>query len=324
MTSWKKSGKGRLVFILLLIIALIIFLIFFRRNAIEIEPNQSISVFMCINATCEDKLSEFIENSNAPLDCALYELKSQKVIDAFKSSKASLRIIIDRDEINDKNNFSFVRAAKNHALMHNKFCISDEKVLTGSYNPTNNIGDDNNMLIVKSRKLAQNYETEFLELWEGKRNIRNIVTNFQIGNITVENYFCPEDDCAFHVSKTIQSANKSIYFMTFSFTHPQISTDVVLKYHTGLNVKGVLEKSQKSNFSKYDLFKTQGIDVKWDGNKGTMHHKVFIIDNETVITGSFNPSKNADERNDENLLIIHDKDIASIYLNEFERVWSKT
>jgi len=308
---------------LLLLIVLIAFLIFFRRPAtIEIESNQSILVFMCVNSTCEDKLSEFIENSNAKPDCALYELKSQKVIDAFSNSNP--RIVIDRDEINDKNNFSFVRAARNYALMHNKFCISDGKVLTGSYNPTNNIGDDNNMLIIKSKKLAQNYETEFLELWEGKKNSRNVAAIFTIGNIIVENYFCPEDDCAFHVSNTIQNANKSIYFMAFSFTHPQIATDIVLKHYKGVEVKGIMERSQKSNFSKYDLFKTQGVDVRWDGNKGIMHHKVFIIDNETVITGSFNPSKNADERNDENLLIIHDKNIARIYLDEFERVWSKT
>jgi len=52
-----------------------------------------------------------------------------------------------------------------------------------------------------------------------------------------------------------------------------------------------------------------------------MHHKVFIIDNETVITGSFNPTKNADLRNDENILIIHNKWIAKKYLKEFEKVW---
>ena len=52
-----------------------------------------------------------------------------------------------------------------------------------------------------------------------------------------------------------------------------------------------------------------------------MHHKLFIIDNETVILGSFNPSKTADTRNDENILIIKDREIALRYLNEFNLVW---
>ena len=52
-----------------------------------------------------------------------------------------------------------------------------------------------------------------------------------------------------------------------------------------------------------------------------LHHKVFIIDEEIVITGSFNPSMNGDTRNDENILIIHDQDIAEKYLQEFGYLW---
>ncbi|HDJ96691.1 MAG TPA: phospholipase, partial [Candidatus Aenigmarchaeota archaeon] len=48
--------------------------------------------------------------------------------------------------------------------------------------------------------------------------------------------------------------------------------------------------------------------------------KFFIIDNETVITGSANPTKAGYKRNDENLLIIHNKDLAKIYAKEFEEL----
>ena len=73
--------------------------------------------------------------------------------------------------------------------------------------------------------------------------------------------------------------------------------------------------------SQYSRLKDFGIDVKTDNNKYKLHHKVFIIDNETVITGSFNPSKNAEWNNDENILIIHSKEAAKLYINEFERLW---
>jgi phosphatidylserine/phosphatidylglycerophosphate/cardiolipin synthase-like enzyme len=52
-----------------------------------------------------------------------------------------------------------------------------------------------------------------------------------------------------------------------------------------------------------------------------MHHKVIILDDETVILGSFNYSRSADEANDENLLVIHDRDVASQYLSEFKRIY---
>jgi phosphatidylserine/phosphatidylglycerophosphate/cardiolipin synthase-like enzyme len=44
----------------------------------------------------------------------------------------------------------------------------------------------------------------------------------------------------------------------------------------------------------------------------------MIIDDETVIIGSFNFSGSATESNDENLLIVHDASIAAQYLAEYE------
>ncbi|MEL7432950.1 MAG: phospholipase D-like domain-containing protein, partial [Chloroflexota bacterium] len=64
------------------------------------------------------------------------------------------------------------------------------------------------------------------------------------------------------------------------------------------------------------------LDVRQDGNNGTMHHKVFIVDETTVITGSFNFSSNASRSNDENIMIIRDADIAALYTDEFFRVQS--
>jgi phosphatidylserine/phosphatidylglycerophosphate/cardiolipin synthase-like enzyme len=89
-----------------------------------------------------------------------------------------------------------------------------------------------------------------------------------------------------------------------------------------IDIKGVIEKSQaKGRYSQSDRMRGFGLDVKEDGNPYNMHHKVFIIDNRTVIAGSMNPSRSGGERNDENLMIIHDKTIAEEFLREFERIW---
>ena len=61
--------------------------------------------------------------------------------------------------------------------------------------------------------------------------------------------------------------------------------------------------------------------MKWDGNSKNMHHKVFIVDKKIVVTGSFNPTKAGDTKNDENIMIIYDEEIAGRFLLEFERVY---
>ena len=111
--------------------------------------------------------------------------------------------------------------------------------------------------------------------------------------------------------------------MAFSFTHMGIANILLLKHTDGLAVRGVMEVRQISKDSQFQRLQFQGVDVLRDGNKNTMHHKVFIIDGKTVITGSMNPTKNGDERNDENILIIHDEAMAQQFLAEFEGVYGE-
>jgi len=144
--------------------------------------------------------------------------------------------------------------------------------------------------------------------------------NVEVDGVLIENYFCPEDSCAYHVKEELKKATSSIDFMTFSFTHESIANQLLIQRDEGVLVRGVFEARQVSQYSKYELLKYQGLDVVKDGNKNNMHHKVFIIDGSTVITGSFNPSNNGDKRNDENILIIHDEVIAALYTEEFEKV----
>jgi len=75
-----------------------------------------------------------------------------------------------------------------------------------------------------------------------------------------------------------------------------------------------------TKYSGFHKLSYHDVSVVKDCNPGKLHHKVFILDNRTVITGSFNPSNNADTNNEENLVIIRDAKIAEKYIKEFHRV----
>ncbi len=138
-----------------------------------------------------------------------------------------------------------------------------------------------------------------------------------------EIYFCPRDDCKSAVVYNLNKAEHSIYFLSYSFTDGDIA-DLLIKKSKEIDVKGVFEKRGiTSKYSQFKKLKENGIKVKFDKNKNLMHHKIFIIDNETVITGSINPTKNGFFANNENILIIHDKKVAEEYLEEFDRIYGK-
>ena len=101
----------------------------------------------------------------------------------------------------------------------------------------------------------------------------------------------------------------------------------IAKLHTlesGVQVQGIFETtgSETSSSELTPLF-CAGLPVRQDGNPFILHHKVFIVDNDTVITGSFNISSNATNSNDENLLVIQDPALAAQYIAEFERRWAE-
>lgn len=287
-----------------------------------------IQVYFCPRDDCETALVNFLDSAQQSIHCAFFEVNLPSIQEKLveKSKKMDVKIVTDNQYLK-KFNHSFVKE-DSWGLMHNKFCIIDnKKVSAGSMNPTNNCAhkNNNNLLLINSSVLAWNYEDEFQEMWNGTFKKGNKVLNpsLQIGNVFVKNYFCPEDECAEQVKEELKKAERSIQFMTFSFTHDGIANIILLKKLDNLTITGVMEARQISKYSEYDKLRYQNIDVLKDGNKNNMHHKVFIIDQETVITGSFNPTGGGDENNDENILIIKDKGIAKLYLDEFDRVYAE-
>ena len=114
--------------------------------------------------------------------------------------------------------------------------------------------------------------------------------------------------------------------MAFSFTSKEIADKLKSLAASGVKVRCLFDGSQSENpYSKDDSLKKAGIKVRISANhSGRMHHKVIIIDNDMVITGSYNFSKNAEFHNDENILIIRSATAVGVYEEEFDRCWNGT
>jgi phosphatidylserine/phosphatidylglycerophosphate/cardiolipin synthase-like enzyme len=136
--------------------------------------------------------------------------------------------------------------------------------------------------------------------------------------------FAAEDDVADQLVPLLESAQSSIRFMAFSFTHDEMGAAVLARAQAGVDVMGIFEtRGSETEYSELPALYCAEVPVRQDGNKNTFHHKVFVIDDKTVVTGSFNFSANANDSNDENLVIITNSDIAALYLQEFERRWAE-
>jgi phosphatidylserine/phosphatidylglycerophosphate/cardiolipin synthase-like enzyme len=214
------------------------------------------------------------------------------------------------------------------ALMHNKFIIIDStSVWTGSWNFTVNdtYRNNNNVLIIRSRAAVENYQAEFNEMYEarlfGARSpSRTPRPEIRQDGVPIRTFFAPEDNVLDSILGEVRGAQRSIRFMVFSFTVDPIAVAVMERAQAGVAVQGIFETTgSETEFSELRLLFCAGLNMRQDGNIYRLHHKVFILDDQTVITGSFNISQNAVAANDENLVIITDRDLAAEFIIEFDR-----
>jgi phosphatidylserine/phosphatidylglycerophosphate/cardiolipin synthase-like enzyme len=217
------------------------------------------------------------------------------------------------------------------AFMHNKFWIFDGQIVwTGSTNITKNgiYDQNNNVIVIRSPELAVIYEREFGEMWNGQFGARSpsqlADQSLVIDGSQILVIFTSEDPALESVIiPFVQGAQSSVYFMAFSFTDYPLADAMIQRRLHDVDVAGVFEAfGSTSESAELRTLFCGDVPVRQDGNGGFLHHKVIIVDERYVITGSLNFSTRAEETNDENVIIIDNPDIAKLYIEEFERVWA--
>jgi phosphatidylserine/phosphatidylglycerophosphate/cardiolipin synthase-like enzyme len=129
-----------------------------------------------------------------------------------------------------------------------------------------------------------------------------------------EAYFSPRGGCTQAVVGNLDQAKKYVLVQAYSFTSEPIAEALVNAHKRGVKVKVLLDKSQRrGKGSKLGLLVDAGISVSIDAKHSIAHNKVMIIDGVTVLTGSFNFTSAAENKNAENLLVLHDKAVAKEY-----------
>lgn len=290
----------------------------------------------------DESLAQAIREAQFSVDAAIYHLNLWSIRDALLAAHnagVQVRVVTESDNLDEVEIQDLLDAGievlgdRRESLMHNKFVVIDGlEVWTGSMNFTVNgaYRNDNNLIHIRSSQLAENFTTEFEEMFVQDMFGDDVIArtpspSLIIAGTSIETYFSPDDGTAAQIIAALQNAEESIYFLAFSFTSDPIAEALMERAAAGVEVAGVFEESQyQSNTGgEFDRLTAARLDVRLDGNAQNMHHKVFIIDGEIVITGSYNFSRSAEERNDENTLIIHNPVVAAQFQAEFERVFEK-
>ena len=114
---------------------------------------------------------------------------------------------------------------------------------------------------------------------------------------TIEVAFSPNGGGAATIIKAIGKAQKTIKVQAYGFTNTAIAKALLDASKRGVQVRVVLDKSQETEkYTSATFLANAGVPVRIDADFAIAHNKVMILDEETIITGSFNlprPPKNA-------------------------------
>lgn len=215
------------------------------------------------------------------------------------------------------------------SLMHNKFVIIDgQKLWTGSLNLTRSgiYKDANNMLRFDSAEMAGVY-TRLFDLMAVERRFsqqRTTTTSadLRVGGSEVEALFSPEDGAAARLIRLIDSADSSLDILAYSFTNNRLADAILRAQDRGVRVRMLFDEDQThESGSDYGFLRQSGVEARLDGSPELQHNKVILVDGEVTVSGSYNFTRSADRSNDENIVIVHDPSITSLFTAEFERLY---
>ena len=138
-------------------------------------------------------------------------------------------------------------------------------------------------------------------------------------NAPAQVYFSPDGGATDAIVNEIGKAKSEVLVQAYSFTSAPIARALVDAHKRGVHVEIILDKSQRSErYSSADFTAHAGIPTYIDAQHAIAHNKIMIIDGETVVTGSFNFTKAAEQKNAENLLILKSRELARLYIDNWQ------
>ena len=215
---------------------------------------------------------------------------------------------------------SWVRTDFNPKIFHQKFIIRDRvSVLTGSANftLTDTHMNLNHLVIIDDKTVTNQYIIEFDEISEGKFGVHSVMMEKKpqepvVAGVRVKVCFSPDHGPEMEIMKQMLKAKLRIDFAIFTFSGSSGIDDTMLALHEKIMIRGVLDREQGGQvWAATKPLAAAGIELYRAGKiKGIrkLHHKLMVIDDSVTIIGSFNYTEPANLYNDENIIVLGDRE----------------
>lgn len=143
-------------------------------------------------------------------------------------------------------------------------------------------------------------------------------------DVQSEAFFSPGDNCVAKLVALLMLARRSIDICVFTITDDRIASAILDAHRRKVSVR-IITDDEKAEDLGSDIFylKEMGVPVRTDKDPDHMHHKYALFDRQRLITGSYNWTRSAALRNEENFIVTNEAKLVGQFVAHFERLWVK-
>ena len=144
------------------------------------------------------------------------------------------------------------------------------------------------------------------------------------GKVINKAYFSPGNDCLNAIISAIDHAQSSLKICVFTISDDRITEALLQAHRRGVKIKILTDNEKLFDLgSDIKQLAQAKIEIRTDNTKNHMHHKFAIMDNQTVLTGSYNWTRSAAMYNHENIIVSDSKELVNDFLMQFDKLWQE-
>lgn len=182
---------------------------------------------------------------------------------------------------------------------------------------TNQINSVRNKVFEIASQKANSENFQFILEW-----VKATTSALQTPLPDLDSYFSPGDTCRNSITKQISTATQELLVCVFTISDDIITESLVAAHRRGVDIR-LITDNEKSFDKGSDIqqLAREGISLRMDTSPNHMHHKFMIVDQHSVLTGSYNWTRGAARFNHENIIVTKDPATVQAFTHEFNKLW---
>jgi mitochondrial cardiolipin hydrolase len=138
----------------------------------------------------------------------------------------------------------------------------------------------------------------------------------------LDSYFSPGDTCRNAITKQISTAVKDLLVCVFTISDDIITESLIAAHRRGVAIRLITDNEKSfDKGSDINQLAREGISLRMDTSPNHMHHKFMVVDQHSVLTGSYNWTRGAARFNHENIIVTKDATTVRAFTHEFDKLW---